>query len=543
VVVIDRRPALAALSVSLLSALSACSQPPAAEDVVAVDAQRSDLGGDDVLDAAEDSAREDRVPLDARVDDSSVDAPSFDAAFDTGGDADASVMDAQPDALPDAQPDALADARPDALPDAPPIDAGPSVAQFQRFVTLTGHSLVVERVRVLSSGLTAIVGTATDSETGSRYGALIALDRSGATRWARRYGRGSTNVYLEDLHELRDGTVVAAGYTGNNAIFDALPYVVRVEPAGGAVVNAFTVALGAGVHRAHAVELSPSGQLVLAGDTEIANATRRQDGLVLYVNADGAAPRGYAINGNGLKWDTFSDVQVLDDGDFVVLGSSSGWTTDATHHGFVGRFGEDGAPRWAQSIGSYNARGLQLHRSGRGTLLATILNDSSPGGAPLMTAHEITEAGAISASGYWFATFDTGRAVIPLRGGDYMMVGGNSTLWLHTLAPSTLARRATRYLQARGTTEGRSAWPTDDGGFVAVAHGAHVARTLYVLRGTATLATASCNNSFGSERYDQVARTTTARTVGVHSVSTTTTAVAESSASIVASNELLCETR
>ncbi len=160
-----------------------------------------------------------------------------------------------------------------------------------------------------------------------------------------------------------------------------------------------------------------------------------------------------------------------------------------------------------------------------------------------MTAHEITEAGAIRASGYWFATFDTGRGVIPLRGGDYMMVGGHQ----HAAAAHAGAvdPGATRDALPASARDDRGSLRVADGrrGFVAVAHGAHVARTLYVVRETAALATSTGNNSFGGERYDLVTRTPTARVVSVLDVRTTTTAITETSTSIVATNDLLCETR
>ena len=261
--------------------------------------------------------------------------------------------------------------------------------RFEDVATLAdGSSVVVASV----DGATDIAGTALPGRGGAD-GVAARLFPDGTVTWARSLGdSGYDNG--KAVAAFPDGSLVVTGGFTDTATFAGAPlvstggtdtYVMRLAANG---TPAWAVAGGgAGLDQPNGIDITPAGDIVVAGLTTSASATFGGTVLTGYGDDDvwvakltGGGVYSWAAGGGGTGEDTTWDVVALPDGGAAVPGMSDsavtfGGTTlpnGGSLDGFVARFGPTGAHAWAMPLGGAGANvAFGIGATGSGDILVT----------------------------------------------------------------------------------------------------------------------------------------------------------------------------
>lgn len=145
---------------------------------------------------------------------------------------------------------------------------------------------------------------------------VLKLDGEGNVIWEKTYGTINED-HATSLSKTADDGFIVAGYTGSFGVGDDI-YILRLDSLGNKVWE--KTYGGDQQEEANAVGETPEGNYVIAGWTKSFNA-KEEDGYIIKINKDGKILWQKTVGGVG--WDTFTSLQMTNDGGYVAAGFTS----------------------------------------------------------------------------------------------------------------------------------------------------------------------------------------------------------------------------
>jgi len=228
----------------------------------------------------------------------------------------------------------------------PMINAQISQTKFLK--TFGGNVLDVSSALTRTSTGEIVVAGSTDSfGTGNRNVLMIKLFGNGSLAWARTLG-GSNTDWGYALSTTPSGEIVMAGYTlsfgaGNRDVLVAKLF------GNGSLAWARTLG-GSFIDLAYALSTTPSGEIVVAGETNSFGAGNR-DVLVAKLFGNGSLAWARTLGGSNDDWGYA--ISTTPNGEIVVAGYTDSFVA-GNRNVLLAKLFSNGSLAWARTLGGSN---------------------------------------------------------------------------------------------------------------------------------------------------------------------------------------------
>lgn len=179
-----------------------------------------------------------------------------------------------------------------------------------------------------------------------------ARETAGQVTWRRSFGGYGSDV-AKSVRTTAEGNYIVCGSTGSFGAGGGDVYLALLD-LNGELIWSHTFG-GPGVEQGNCVRQTADGGFIIAGLTNSFGAGG-YDGYVVKTDANGVEEWSQAYGGG--DWDVFSSVEVTDDGDFILAGSTYSQGA-GNEDGWVSSITEAGAVLWQVTYGTTDKQFLK----------------------------------------------------------------------------------------------------------------------------------------------------------------------------------------